>query len=80
MKQTFLNKLSDCNWLRETHLKPENINNSLPYFKSFTIHGNEDSPSHLSLYGYKNPLVDDNYYLIKTGKNGKWDVELIKYK
>lgn len=59
-KQTFLNDPSDCKWLLETHFKPANLNNEIPFeFKSFCLFGNEDSPTELLIYKEEHPLISD---------------------
>jgi len=61
MTQNFLNTKEDCDWLRETHLKPAQWNNEnpIPDFKSFCLFGNEDCPRKILLYRKLHPTVDD---------------------
>jgi hypothetical protein len=54
--ETFLNEPSDCQWLRETHLKNTA---DVPPFASFAITGNEDCPLSIVLYDSADPLVTD---------------------
>ena len=55
MSGLFMNAPEDCQWLRETHLKGI----MYPTFKSFILHGNEDSPEKLELYAYTEPELTD---------------------
>lgn len=50
-RQTFMNKKEDLDWLKSTHLKGKKH----PAFKSFVLHGNEDSPSKVELHEHKMP-------------------------
>lgn len=51
----FLNSPEDCKWIRETALK-ELV---LPPFRSFLMAGNEDCPSHVTLYSSQNPAHNE---------------------
>lgn len=61
MRQIFLNSVEDCNWLRETHLADNNLNNAnpIPGFKSFCLTGNEDCPKEILIYADEDPNVTD---------------------
>jgi len=63
MNSQFLNSEADLKWLLETHLKPANRNNDLPFpVKSFVLQGNEDCPTGLTLYPVTSPTVTDTRY------------------
>jgi hypothetical protein len=51
----FLNSPEDCKWIRETALRGL----VLPPFASFLMAGNEDCPSHVTLYTSANPDHDE---------------------
>lgn len=55
MKTLFCCSAMDRAWVRETHLK----GHSLPGFRSFVLHGNEDCPSKIELFLRKLARVTD---------------------
>lgn len=81
MKQTFLNAPEDCQWLRETHLKPSNWNNELiiPDFKSFCLFGNEDCPREILLYQNEHPTVNETFCVRATlADNGCYSFSTVR--
>ena len=61
MKSVFLDQPSDCQWLRETHLKQSNLlePGQLPAFRSFILYGDESGPDVLECHRYRCPKVTD---------------------
>lgn len=59
---TYLDTVADCQWLRETALKRENLpfGYVIPAFQSAIINGNEDCPTRITLYTQQAPLVTDS--------------------
>jgi hypothetical protein len=74
MKETFLNTLEDCQWLRETHLADKNLNNAnpIPNFKSAVIRGNEDCPREIIVYKNQSPMVNDFGRMATLMDNGNY--------
>jgi hypothetical protein len=58
--ETFYGDLSDCEWLRDTHLKHVVSALSVPEFHSFTLQGNEDCPQIIRLYLQREPEYTDS--------------------
>jgi hypothetical protein len=52
---SFHNDADDCQWLKDTHLR---FIDHKP-FESFVLHGNEDAPDIVDLYGPREPLATD---------------------
>ena len=50
------NDNEDCAWLLDTHLKSFTV----PVFRSFVLHGNEDCPQTIELFESFNPLLGEN--------------------
>jgi hypothetical protein len=52
---TFCNEPDDCQWLTDTHLR------GIPHrpFQSFVLHGSDDAPDIINLYGPREPLATD---------------------
>ena len=69
MKKTFIENISDMQWLRETHLpKLDKVFDH----GSAMLFGNEDLPSKIYVYKDKAPLVTDDP-LIFTLDSETWD-------
>jgi hypothetical protein len=74
-RQTFLNTPADCKWVRETHLKPSNLNNGpLPEFNSFCLFGNEDCPNQILAYFHAHPMVNDKGVRFMLMDNGRYSM------
>lgn len=61
-RSQFINKADDCIWLRETHLKPANMDGPFAdhtKIKSFIIFGNEDCPNKIVIYNVESPTLQD---------------------
>lgn len=58
---SFMNSPEDCEWLSETHLKGFLFRP----FKSFVLHGNEDSPVMVDLYEDTEPVSSQRFERIE---------------
>lgn len=56
---SFLDTPDDCQWLRDVHLTKMRGVTEYPLFFSATLHGNEDCPQYIRLYGKRSPNFDD---------------------
>lgn len=69
MTIAFLNTADDMAWLRDVHLP------GLPArFKSAVIHGNEDYPDLIEVYGRRDPEVTDPRVTYKPDSQGKYRI------
>lgn len=65
----FYNAFSDCEWLRETHLRNYSF-----AFASFVLEGNEDSPTIIKLYTNQEPRIYDKYTTLELCDDGRYKV------
>lgn len=74
MNQTYLNTKEDCDWLRETHLAPGNLNNAnpIPAFQSACLFGNEDCPREVLVYVEDHPTIHDKPARATLMDNGRY--------